>query len=87
MLSTETETDDDGAKARASPARHTAHTVPAESQNWFSFIPLDQRPMAIAYLASKGWVEKESTSLHDVQADKVELIVGNKPAFLKAIAK
>ena len=77
MLSTET--DDDGAKASASQAK------PAESLNWFAFIPLDLRIKAVKYLASKGWVDEDSVSLHDVPADKVEIIVGNKPAFLKAI--
>lgn len=84
MLSTDT--DDDGAKASGSPAKPAA-SDPAESQNWFSFIPLDLRIKAVQYLASKGWVDEESVSLHDVPADKVEVIVGNKPAFLKAIAR
>jgi len=87
MLSTETETDDDGEKASASQAKPATATTPsaAESPNWFAFIPLDLRVKAIKYLASKGWVDENSVSLQDVPADKVEIIVGNKPAFLKAI--
>ena len=84
MLSTET--DDDGAKASALQAKPaTATATPAESLNWFAFIPLDLRIKAVKYLAAKGWVDEDSVSLHDVPADKVEIIVGNKPAFLKAI--
>lgn len=79
-----TDVDDDGAKASGSPAKAAAA---AESKNWFAFIPFDQRIKAIQYLATKGWIENESVSLQDVPADKVELILGNKPSFLKAISK
>jgi hypothetical protein len=72
MLSTET--DDDGAKA----------STPAKSKEyWFSFIPLDQRAKATDYLVSKNW----ATDLESLPADKVELILSNKPAFIKAISK
>ena len=82
-----TDVDDDGAKASALQAKPATATTPspAESANWFAFIPLDLRIKAVKYLASKGWVDEDSVSLHDVPADKVEIIVGNKPAFLKAI--
>ena len=76
--------DDDGAKASTSNAKSSAQP---ESSNWFAFIPLDQRIKAVKYLSEKGWVDKESVSLQDLPADKVELIVQNKPAFLKAISK
>ena len=80
MLSTEV--DDDGAKASGSHAKPAA-----DKSYWFAFIPLDQRSKAVAYLASKGWIDKDAVNLDDVPADKIELIVSNKPAFLKAIAK
>jgi len=76
MLSTET--DDDGAKA----------STPAKSKEyWFAFIPLDQRSKALDYLISKNWVSKDSDGLESLPADKVELILSNKPAFVKAISK
>ena len=72
MLSTET--DDDGAKA----------STPAKSKEyWFAFIPLDQRAKATEYLISKNW----ANDLESLPSDKVELILSNKPAFIKAISK
>jgi len=72
------QTDDDGA---------AASTPPKSKEYWFAFIALDQRPKAMEYLISKGWVSKDSDGLESLPADKVELILSNKPAFIKAISK
>ena len=37
------------------------------------------------YLTKKGWLPESAQDLSELSPDKVELIVGNKPAFLKAI--
>jgi hypothetical protein len=72
MLSTET--DDDGAKA----------STPTKSKEyWFAFIPLDQRAKATEYLVAKNW----AADLESLPADKIEMIISNKQAFLKAISK
>ena len=66
--------DDDGS---------AASTSAKSKEYWFAFIPLDQRAKATEYLISKNW----ANDLESLPADKVELILSNKPAFIKAISK
>jgi hypothetical protein len=84
MLSTET--DDDGAKASTPASTQQA------KEHWFEFIPVAQRKFAIDYLISKNWLPKYEDgevvpSFKSVAQDKVEMILSNKQAFLKAISK
>lgn len=73
--------DDDGASAsRQSPAKASAPVGP-----WFSFLTALEAERAHEYLTKKGWLPESAQDLSELSPDKVELIVGNKPAFLKAI--
>jgi hypothetical protein len=76
-----TEMDDDGASAsRQGPAKASAPVGP-----WFSFLTALEAERAHEYLTKKGWLPESAQDLSELSPDKVELIVGNKPAFLKAI--
>ena len=73
--------DDDGASAsRQGPAKASAPVGP-----WFSFLTALEAERAHEYLTKKGWLPESAQDLAELSPDKVELIVGNKPAFLKAI--
>jgi len=73
------QTDDDGAAA--------SNTPPRSKEFWFTFLTIPQRDLALNYLISKNWVSKDCDGLDALPADKVELIISNKPAFIKAISK
>ena len=72
--------DDDGAMASRMPAKASAPVGP-----WFSFLTALEAERAHEYLTKKGWLPESAQDLSELSPDKVELIVGNKPAFLKAI--
>jgi len=72
--------DDDGAMASRMPAKASAPVGP-----WFSFLTAMEAERAHEYLTKKGWLPESAQDLSELSPDKVELIVGNKPAFLKAI--
>jgi hypothetical protein len=74
--------DDDGnAAARAM----TAQKPSAPVGPWYSFLTAVEAERAHAYCVKKGWLPNSAQDLSELPSDKVDLIVGNKPAFLKAI--
>jgi hypothetical protein len=78
----ETDLDDDGSaasKPSASPAAKPA------AGPWYSFLTAVEAERAHQYLVKKGWLSPEAQDLVDLPADKVAIIVENKPAFQKAI--
>ena len=52
---------------------------------WWSFLTAVEAEHAHEYLTKKGWLPATAQSLDDLAPDKVEIITGNKPAFIKAI--
>ena len=52
---------------------------------WYSVLTAVEAERAHEYLTKKGWLPASAQDLSELPAEKVELIVGNKPAFLKAI--
>ena len=76
-----TDLDDDGASA----SRQGQTKSPAPVGPWFSFLTALEAERAHEYLTKKGWLPESAQDLSELSPDKVELIVGNKPAFLKAI--
>lgn len=52
---------------------------------WWSFLTAVEAEHAHEYLTKKGWLPATAQSLDDLAPDKVEIITGNKPAFMKAI--
>ena len=70
--------DDDGSSAsKPSPTRLAGP--------WWSFLTAVEAEHAHEYLTKKGWLPATAQSLDDLAPDKVEIITGNKPAFMKAI--
>ena len=70
--------DDDGSSAsRPAPGRVAGP--------WWSFLTAVEAEHAHEYLTKKGWLPATAQSLDDLAPDKVEIIIGNKPAFMKAI--
>lgn len=78
----ETDLDDDGSAA-SKPASAPAPKQPAGP--WYSFLTAVEAERAHQYLVKKGWLSPEAQDLIDLPADKVAIIVENKPAFQKAI--
>lgn len=83
-----TDGDDDGAKASAgnyakAVVKESLTTQPAI---WTDFIPSALQAKAKAYCIGKGWLTDDDL-LVDLNAAKVEAILGNKEGFLKAIQK
>lgn len=73
-----TDIDDDGSSAsKPSPTRLAGP--------WWSFLTAVEAEHAHEYLTKKGWLPATAQSLDDLAPDKVEIITGNKPAFMKAI--
>lgn len=73
-----TDIDDDGSSAsRPAPGRVAGP--------WWSFLTAVEAEHAHEYLTKKGWLPATAQSLDDLAPDKVEIITGNKPAFMKAI--
>ena len=80
--------DDDGATAASgfrSAAVSPVKAAPAPSGPWYAFLTATEAERAHEYLTKKGWLPESAQDLSELSPDKVELIVGNKPAFLKAI--
>lgn len=78
----ETDLDDDGSAA--------SKPVPSQAAKpsagpWYSFLTAVEAERAHQYLVKKGWLSPEAQDLIDLPADKVAIIVENKPAFQKAI--
>lgn len=94
-----TDLDDDGASASgARPGPAAASTTPANRHvrpdmstsspaPWYSFLTAVEAERAHSYCVSKGWLPASATDLAELPADRVELILSNKPAFMKAIGK
>jgi hypothetical protein len=81
-----TDLDDDGASASgARPAPAAAPAKPAGP--WYSFLSALEAERAHAYCVSKGWLPPSAADLSELPADRVELILSNKPAFMKAIGR
>jgi hypothetical protein len=78
----ETDLDDDGSAA-SKPAPAQAPKQPAGP--WYSFLTAVEAERAHEYLVKKGWLSADAKDLEELPAEKVALIVDNKPAFLKAI--
>jgi hypothetical protein len=92
----ETDLDDDGSAA-SKPAPPQVST-PAIGQGnyqrqddkkitspWYSFLSAVEAERAHEYLVKKGWLSANAQDLEELPAEKVALIIENKPAFLKAI--
>ena len=80
--------DDDGAVAASgfrSAAVSPVKAAPAPSGPWYAFLTATEAERAHEYLTKKGWLPESAQDLSELSPDKVELIVGNKPAFIKAI--
>jgi hypothetical protein len=78
----ETDLDDDGSAA-SKPAPAQAPKQPPGP--WYSFLSAVEAERAHQYLVKKGWLSAEAQDLEELPAEKVALIIENKPAFLKAI--
>jgi len=82
-----TDLDDDGASA-SGPKSAAASPPPAKSSGpWYSFLTAVEAERAHAYCVTKGWLPATATDLLELPADRVELILSNKPAFMKAIGR
>ena len=81
-----TDLDDDGASASSSSSK--APAAPAKpSGPWYSFLTAVEAERAHAYCVSKGWLPPAAADLSELPADRVDLILSNKPAFMKAIGR
>lgn len=80
-----TDLDDDGASA--SGVRPAASSTAKPSGPWYSFLTAVEAERAHDYCVSKGWLSTTSKDLSELAADRVELILSNKPAFMKAISR
>lgn len=76
-----TDLDDDGASASKQPKA----TPAAPAGPWYSFLTAVEAERAHSYLVAKKWLPETAQDLADLPKDKVEMILGNKAQFLKAI--
>lgn len=74
-----TDLDDDGASASGT-------RIIKPSGKWYSFLSPAETSSAFKYCVDKGWLSA-SQDIADLPADKIELINGNRTAFIKAINK
>jgi hypothetical protein len=76
-----TDLDDDGASASKQPKAAPA----APNAPWYSFLTAVEAERAHSYLVAKKWLPETAQDLAELPKDKVDMILGNKPQFLKAI--
>lgn len=82
----ETDLDDDGSAAsKPTPPQASAPAVKPVAGPWYSFLSAVEAERAHEYLTKKGWLSPDAKDLIELPADKVAIIIENKPAFIKAI--
>lgn len=81
-----TDGDDDGAKASGGNYAKAVVKESLQPAIWTDFIPSALQAKAKAYCVGKGWITADDL-LIDLDAGKVDAILGNKEGFLKAIQK
>jgi len=83
-----TDLDDDGASASSYKASQThSQSSPKSNAPWYSFLTSIEVERAHKYCVTKGWLTEKSIDLIELPADKVDMILSNKPSFIKAISK
>ena len=84
-----TDLDDDGASASSYKASQAPSQAAAPKSNapWYSFLTAMEAERAHQYCVTKGWLSEKSIDLVELPADKVDMILSNKPSFIKAISK
>ena len=82
----ETDLDDDGSAAsKPTPPQASAPATKPVAGPWYSFLSAVEAERAHEYLVKKGWLSPDAQDLIELPAEKVAIIIENKPAFLKAI--
>lgn len=82
----ETDLDDDGSAAsKPTPPQASAPAAKPVAGPWYSFLSAVEAERAHEYLVKKGWLSPDAQDLIELPAEKVAIIIENKPAFLKAI--
>jgi hypothetical protein len=82
----ETDLDDDGSAAsKPTPPQASASAAKPVAGPWYSFLSAVEAERAHEYLVKKGWLSPDAQDLIELPAEKVAIIIENKPAFLKAI--
>jgi hypothetical protein len=83
-----TDLDDDGASASSYKANQAPSQATLKSNApWYSFLTAMEAERAHQYCVTKGWLSEKSIDLIELPADKVDMILSNKPSFIKAISK
>lgn len=83
-----TDLDDDGASASSYKASQApSQAAPKSNAPWYSFLTAMEAERAHQYCVTKGWLSEKSIDLVELPADKVDMILSNKPSFIKAISK
>jgi hypothetical protein len=83
-----TDLDDDGASASSYKASQAPSLATLKSNApWYSFLTAMEAERAHQYCVTKGWLSEKSIDLIELPADKVDMILSNKPSFIKAISK
>jgi hypothetical protein len=83
-----TDLDDDGASASSYKASQAPSQATLKSNApWYSFLTAMEAERAHQYCVTKGWLSEKSIDLIELPADKVDMILSNKPSFIKAISK
>lgn len=82
----ETDLDDDGSAAsKPTPPQASTPAAKPVAGPWYSFLSAVEAERAHEYLVKKGWLSPDAQDLIELPAEKVAIIIENKPAFLKAI--